>query len=216
MKWERSRRRVGNLLPSNFFKKLFSKCIFYYLMKQLPLLLFVLCVTQGESQKLTKPQLRNLFVSATERKSALDSLIVVLESIDKKSPVEESYYGICNGLCCQYVESNFAKLKYVMKSKNYLNSAVNRDAKDPELRFMRLMLEHFLPSFLGLNKHISDDLRVIFSNPKFIDESPSLKRKVIEFLLWSKRGTPEQIRLLELEMAELNKKFNKAAVKKEG
>ena len=97
-----------------------------------------------------------------------------------------------------------------------MNSAVDRDPKDPELRFMRLMLEHFLPAFLGLNKHIPDDLQVIFAHPNFIDDNPNLKKKVLEFLLWSKRCTAEQNKLLQAQMDELNKKMNPTVVKKNG
>ncbi len=174
-------------------------------MKYLLSCFFILFISETNAQQFTKPQLREMFLPATERKGALDTLLIKLESIKKKSPAEQSYLGICNGLCCQHVEGNWSKLMYVVKAKNLLNEAVERDSKDPELRFMRLMLEHFLPSFLGLNKHIADDLSVIFGNPKFIDESPTLKRKVIDFLLWSKRCNTEQTRLLEKELIDLNK-----------
>ncbi len=180
------------------------------------LLPFVLIIVTGvlQAQTVSRQQLRESFLGATERKTALDSLTKKLESLPKKSPAEESYLGICTGLYCQYDEGNWAKLKHVMKSKNHLNSAVERDAKDPELRFLRLMLEHFLPAFLGLNKHISEDLDVIFSNPTFIDENVQLKRKVIEFLLWTKRCTPHQNKLLETKLEEMNRKSNPATTAK--
>ena len=148
--------------------------------------------------------MRELFLQATERKPALDSLLHKLEPIEKKTPTEECYQGICTGLYCQYDDGNWAKLKHVMKAKNLLNSAVERAPKDPELRFMRFMLEHFLPAFLGLNKHISDDLSVMFSNPNFIDDNPLLKKKAIEFLLWTKRCTAQQNKLLEAQMKAVN------------
>ena len=102
-------------------------------------------------------------------------------------------------------EGYLAKLNHVLKSRNHLNNAVERDSKDPELRFMRLMLEHFLPSFLGLNKHIPDDLKVIFANLSFVDNDPPLKKKVLGFLIWSKRCTPDQEKLLQAQLDELNK-----------
>ncbi|MFN8321577.1 MAG: hypothetical protein U0T74_02855 [Chitinophagales bacterium] len=185
-------------------------------MKRFTLLLLLASMTLVNGQTIHRQLLRELFLQATERRSALDSLAGKLESLPRKSPAEESYLGICNGLYCQYDDGNWAKLKHVMKSKNHLNSAVERDSRDPELRFLRLMLEHFLPSFLGLNKHITEDLNTIFSNPGFIDDNLPLKKKVMEFLLWSKRCTPEQNKLLEQQLAELNKKLNPTVAKKNG
>jgi len=176
----------------------------------------ILIQTEVFSQSINRQQLREMFLRATDHKTALDSLVIKLETIETKTPTEESYFGICNGLYCQYDDGNWAKLKHVMKSKNHLNNAVERDPKDPELRFMRLMLEHFLPSFLGLNKHITEDLKVIFSNPAFIDENLSMKKKAIEFLLWTERCSPEQNKLLQTEMDELNKKLSSTTAKKNG
>jgi hypothetical protein len=75
------------------------------------------------------------------------------------------------------------------------------------------MLEHFLPSFLGMNKHIPDDLKVIFANPGFLDNDPALQKKVFEFLIWCKRCTPEQERLLQTQLDELNKSAKTTVVK---
>lgn len=171
---------------------------------------------QAHSQQLSRQQMRDMFLAATERKTALDSLMARLELIDRKTPTEESYLGICNGFYCQHVDGNWAKLKYVVKAKNHLNSAVERDGKDPELRFMRFMLEHFLPSFLGMNKHIAEDLQVILANPNFIDENPALKKKVLDFLLWTKRCTPEQNKLIQNQLNELNKKTGPLQAKRGG
>ncbi len=159
------------------------------------------------AQTYSREKLRASFLRATEQKAALDSFLNILETLPKRSPAEESYLGICTGMCCQYDNGNWAKLRHVLKSKNHLNNAVEMDSKDPELRFLRVMFEHFLPSFLGFNKHLYDDMNVLFANPTFIDESPVLKKKVIEFLLFSKRCTPYQTKLLEQKLAEVTAKL---------
>ena len=182
-------------------------------MKWLVLLSSFIIQTESFCQQFNRHQLRELFIQATEHKAALDSLTQRLESIDKKTPVEECYFGICNAIYCQYDDGNWAKMKHVLKSRNHLNSAVDRDPKDPELRFMRLMLEHFLPSFLGMNKHIPDDLKVIIANPDFVDNDPPLKKKVLEFLIWCKRCTPDQEKLLQTELDELNKNVKLSVAK---
>ncbi|MBP7390068.1 MAG: hypothetical protein KA841_06670, partial [Chitinophagales bacterium] len=63
------------------------------------LLPFVLIIVTGvlQAQTVSRQQLRESFLGATERKTALDSLTKKLESLPKKSPAEESYLGICTG-----------------------------------------------------------------------------------------------------------------------
>ncbi len=163
----------------------------------------VLFLSDALAQTYPRWQLRQYYINSVERKGALDSFVRKLEPLKIKSPAEECYLGICHGIYTQHTESNWQKLKLVMKSKNLMNSAIERDPKDPELRFMRFTLEHFLPNFLGLSKHIPEDLAIIFKNPDFINDAPNLKRKVIEFLIWSKRCTPEQNKLLQNELHQL-------------
>jgi hypothetical protein len=197
-----------------------NNCVLFYLssnnMRWLLFLSSLILQTEIFCQQLDRPQLRDGMVQAFEHKTALDSLYTQLELINKKTPVQESYYGMCTALYCNYDDGYMAKLKHVMKARTHLNNAVERDSKDPELRFMRLMLEHFLPGFLGLNKHIPDDLKIILANPDFIDNNPALKKKVLEFLIWCKRCTPEQDKTLQAQLDELNKNANPTAVKESG
>lgn len=166
---------------------------------------FLFWMLSVSAQTFTRPELREWFLRCYDDKEVLDSMVSTLKELDDMSPAEESYCGICHALLIQYEEGNWGKLRLVMKSRSYLNDAVGHDPRDPELRFMRLMLEHHLPSFLGLNKHIEDDLRVIFANPKFVDDNLPMKEKAIEFLLWTKRCTPSQASLLERELATVRK-----------
>lgn len=182
-------------------------------MKWLFFLFFTLTEVSAIAQTLSRDQLRYHFLQASERKGALDTFLQKLDKISQKTPTEECYFGICNGICCQYDESNWSKFKHVVKAKNALNSAIEKDQKDPELRFMRFMLEHFLPSFLGFNKHIDEDIKVIFANPNFIDDNLPLKKKVLEFLIWTKRCNAEQTKLLEAKMKEINKKLEASGKK---
>jgi hypothetical protein len=167
------------------------------------LIAFTMLLDSVIAQTMPRWQLRQYYLNSTERKGALDSFVRKLQLLKIKTPAEECYLGICHGISTQHTYSNWEKLKLVIKSKNLMNSAIERDPKDPELRFMRFTLEHFLPNFLGLSKHIPEDLAVIFKNPDFIDDAPHLKKKVIEFLIWSKRCTPEQNLLLKNELAVL-------------
>ena len=158
------------------------------------------------SQQLSWQQLREGFLQSLERKGALDSFIAKLEKIGEKSPAEECYYGICHALRTQYTSNTWNKIKLVSESRGFLNHAIERDRNDPELRFMRITLEYHLPFFLGLSKDIAADMLVISEHPGFASDSPLLKKMALDFLLSTHRCNSEENRILQQQLAELNKK----------
>jgi hypothetical protein len=167
--------------------------------------LVLLAFTQLFAQPMDRQQLRDCFLGSTQSKSALDSFIGKLEKIEVKSPAQECYYGICFGLKTNYTDGMWYKIKMVNKAKALIDRSIERDPNDPELRFIRLTLEHYLPAFLGMSKDIQKDLAVIFAQPVFIADSPPLKKKALEFLLATHRCNIEQNKILQLQLAELNK-----------
>jgi hypothetical protein len=170
------------------------------------LLLLPFLMLNLEAQPVDRQHLREDFLQAAARKSALDSFKCSLEKIKTKTPVEECYYGICFALNTQYAPGTWAKIKLVTQSRTLLNDAISRDQIDPELRFLRLTLEHFLPSFLGMSKDIPGDLAAILGQPHFVEDNPALRKKALEFLLSTNRCSAEQTRQVHQQLQELNKK----------
>jgi hypothetical protein len=74
--------------------------------------------TEVFCQQLNVRQIRDLFLQALDSKVALDTLTSKLQAIEKKTPTEEGYFGLCIGLYCNYDKGNWAKLKHVIQSKN--------------------------------------------------------------------------------------------------
>ena len=99
----------------------------------------------------------------------------------------------------------WSKLKLVNKAKDLIDHSIERDPNDPELRFIRLTLEHFIPAFLGMSKDIQKDLAVICAQPIFAADCPAMKKKALEFLLDTHRCNFEQNKMLQQQLAELNK-----------
>ncbi len=175
------------------------------LLKSLLCSLAFLAFMQLSAQQMGRQQLRDGFLGSMQSKGALDSFISRLEKIADKSPAQECYYGICFGLRTHYVEGMWSKIKLVSKAKDLLDHSIERDPSDPELRFIRLTLEHYIPAFLGMSKNIQKDLAVIFAQPVFVADCPTLKKKALEFLLATKRCSFEQNKMLQLQLAEVNK-----------
>jgi hypothetical protein len=175
------------------------------LLKSLLCSLAFLAFTQLSAQPMDRQQLRDCFLGSMQSKGALDSFIGKLDNIVAKSPAQECYYGICFGLRTHYADGMWSKIKLVGKAKDLIDHSIERDPRDPELRFIRVTLEHYLPSFLGMSKDIQKDLTVIFAQPVLVADSPPLKKKALEFLLATHRCSFEQDRILQLQLADLNK-----------
>jgi hypothetical protein len=161
----------------------------------------------ADGQSFDKNYLRTHYQQCFKRKTALDSFVTALEGAANRSPAEESYLGISYGLTIQYVDGMWSKYRVLSKAKNLLNNAVDRDPKDPELRFMRFTLEHNIPAFLCMSIHMNDDLKTIMSVPSFLDENPDMKSAAIQFILDSKRCSPQQTALLERVHADVKKRM---------
>lgn len=167
------------------------------------LVLFFFCGHLLFSQTFSRPQLRESFLIFRSDKIYRDSILHVFDNIKRKTPDEECYMGICVAFKIKEQSSNWAKLKLLMKARTHLNNGISRKPNDPELRYLRFAFEHYLPSFLGLNKHIEDDLALITSRLNFIDDNPRLKKMVLAFLLKSKRCTEEQNMKMKTELDKL-------------
>ena len=157
-------------------------------------------------QGIPKEQLRDLFMQAAVRKSALDSFVAKIEKNRTLTAYEECYLGICNGLQIQYLDGMWAKYKMLDRSRDHINKAIAKSPEDAELRFIRFMLEHNIPAFLGMSTHIKDDLRLIFSHTDFMNDNPDLKKMAMDFILASKRCTANQQLVLENIMSGMKRR----------
>jgi hypothetical protein len=172
-------------------------------MKRHITLLLILSSNFLFSQTFTRPQLRESFLVFRSDKVYRDSIVNVFDKLKRRTPDEECYMGICVAFRIKEQKSNWDKLKLVFKARNHLNNGVSRQPNDPELRYLRFAFEHYLPSFLGLNKHVEDDLAMIIARMNFVDDNPRLKKMVLAFLLKTKRCTEVQNQRIKAELDKL-------------
>ncbi|MCW3125424.1 MAG: hypothetical protein JWO03_1082 [Bacteroidetes bacterium] len=177
-------------------------------MKKLILLLLVtgtigsLCL----AQTISRADLRENFIKATKCKTALDSFDKILEKISARTAAEECYLGMCEALNIQYTDGMWRKYKMLDQSRGHIAKAIAQAPQDAELRFLRFMLEHNIPGFLGMSTHIQNDLAFIFGHSGFLEEDMDLRKIAMEFILSSKRCTTEQTAMLQKNLDELKKK----------
>jgi hypothetical protein len=168
--------------------------------------LIALC-SQAWAQTLNRPQLREYFLESLKRRSALDSFTAILEKNTARTAPEECYLGICNAMQIQYLSGMWSKYKMLDKSRDHVNRSLAAAPQDAEIHFMRFMLEHNIPSFLGMSTHIREDIAFVFSHTTFMDDDADMKKMAMEYMLASKRCTPDQRLALERSLSDLKKKL---------
>lgn len=80
-----------------------------------------------------------------------------------KKPIYEAFYAVGNFFMAKHAMNPLSKYSYFNKGKKALESAVNKDPKNLEIRFMRYISQEQTPAFLGYNKDLKSDKAFILA-----------------------------------------------------
>ncbi|MBS1683708.1 MAG: hypothetical protein JSS76_03085 [Bacteroidetes bacterium] len=158
------------------------------------------------SQALTRSQLRDGFLRAVKSRAALDSFTLALDLRTGRTAQEECYLGMCDAMQISYISGMWSKLKMLDRSRTHVGKAITAAPQDAELHFLRFMLEHNIPSFLGMSGHIREDIAFVLDHSTFLDEDTEMKKMVIEYMISSKRCTSSQTAMLQKSLDDLKRK----------
>jgi hypothetical protein len=139
-------------------------------------------------------------VKAVESSKLTDSLFNKLNKLQHKTALITAYTGTLEALKAKHAWNPYNKIKYVKRSLKTMQSAINLDKENMEIRFMRFSIEHFTPSFLGFSKDLNVDRKEIikhYQNQNFGIADISLVKNVAKFMIDSKRCTAEEIKVLQ-------------------
>lgn len=177
-------------------------------MKKIFLLSAILLTLTGISfsQTMSRSQLREGFLRAVKSRTALDSFTLALDLRSGRTASEECYLGMCDALQISYISGMWSKLKMLDRSRTHIGKAIAVAPHDAELRFLRFMLEHNIPSFLGMSGHIREDVAFVLDHGTFLDEDAEMKKMAIDYLISSKRCSASQTAILQKSLDDLKRK----------
>jgi hypothetical protein len=115
--------------------------------------LFIYCSLISASAPLREA--REAFFRAGQEPCAAKELI----EITGKEPSDYlllAYQGAAYTILADCVRSPFNKLKYFNKGREILDNAVRMDPSDPEIRFIRFMVQDGAPAFLDYDNRQED------------------------------------------------------------
>lgn len=134
---------------------------------------------------------RNLFQKAASHEAACKQLIRLLGPYDEKNSLLLGYKGSGTMMMAKHVFSPISKLSYFKNGKQMLESAINSDNENFELRFLRFVAQTNMPSFLGYNNDIENDKEFILNYYSHIKDA-ELKEYVLPSLKKSKYLTTDE------------------------
>tara|TARA_B100000795_G_C22756630_1_gene421797 strand:+ start:980 stop:1456 length:477 start_codon:yes stop_codon:yes gene_type:complete len=128
-------------------------------------------------------ELRELYYSSVNSKVNTDKLVEYLKQISFNSTaINKGYKGMSFLLISKHSWNPLDKLSFFKQGVLWLESSIENDSCNIELRFLRLTAQINLPSFLNYNNYIDEDRDYLVSNYKYLDDG-DLKIKISNYLL---------------------------------
>ncbi|WP_316798666.1 hypothetical protein [Pedobacter frigidisoli] len=144
--------------------------------------------------------LKTDLIKAVENSALTDSLYLKLSGLKNKTALVNGYCGTLEALKAKHAWNPYNKIKYVKQSLKTMQKAIDMDAENLELRFMRFSIEHFTPGFLGFSKELTVDRKEIikhYQNRNFGVANEELIKNVARFMIDSKRCSAAEVNILK-------------------
>lgn len=144
------------------------------------LLLFVLSFSVGN---LT--EVRNLYSNVTDSKAKQQDFIEYMEKSDTKKPVFQAYKGASLILQSKNTTDKKDKKQFFVQGAEFIESAVQKDPQNIEIRLVRLSVQENIPKALKYSSNIQEDVTFIQKNIDFTKDA-ELKLYVQQYIKQSK------------------------------
>lgn len=149
------------------------------------------------SHPFSTEHLRERYTEAVGDAGKAERLLEDLADHPLKDAVWLGYRAATEALLAKFAANVFVKLDWVKRAGQTFAEAVGLDAGSVEVRYLRFALQHNVPSFLGLNRNLEEDRRLIVSGLSRSVLPASVKQEIARFVLASDRCTADESTQLE-------------------
>lgn len=166
----------------------------------------VLSVGFAEANVPAPKVVRKQLLLALENRKLTDSLDKVFTAAPNKSALNICYWGVIQALKAKHAWNPYYKVKYLNDAEKILQTAVNHEPDNMEIRFMRFSIEHNVPGFLGYTKHLTVDREEMIKQLErkyYATADQDVVITIIKFLLDSRRCTPHENEFLHKQLAAI-------------
>ena len=111
---------------------------------------------------ISEPSIRIDFHNQKVTQSYLDALQSAAQW--DENPIIEAYVGVSETMLAEEAFWPIEKWNYFNRGQAKIEQAIDKDQENPELRYLRLLVQLNAPSFLSYNENIESDLDFYISN----------------------------------------------------
>lgn len=123
--------------------------------------LFFNDVPADNTRNYTLSELRNAYLQASKDEEAARRFYKKMAAFNEKHPVKLAYKASSEAVMAKYNWNPYTKLKHVKTAAAIFEEAVALDRSNPEVRFLRFTVEHYIPRYLNLSEHLDEDKKLI-------------------------------------------------------
>ena len=160
---------------------------------------FTIAPPADNTKAYTLATLRQEYLQASKDEVAARRFFKKMAEYDDKHPVKLAYKGGSEAVMAKYNWNPYTKLKHVKNAAVLFEEAVALDRTNPEIRFLRFTVEHYVPRYLNLSEHLQEDKQVIIEglqkHPKS-GVSTDMMRSIKDFMLTKDHCTEEEKEVL--------------------
>ncbi|MFD2245671.1 tetratricopeptide repeat protein [Pontibacter ruber] len=170
------------------------KALFFFL-----LMLTTLSTFADNTTRYKITELRGQYLEASKSSEAAKEFNEMMGEYKDRHPVVLAYKAASEATMAKHVWNPYFKLKHLQKAAELFEEAVKLDNQNPEIRFLRFTVEHYIPRYLNMSGHIQEDKKLIINSLKVYPRSgisADWARTMREFMLSKDHCTEEEKKTL--------------------
>jgi hypothetical protein len=142
-------------------------------------------------------ELRREYLAAVANGAKVNALLDRLARLPAPPPLVVAFQGALETLKARDLWNPLEKLKWSEQSQATLARAVAADPDNLEIRFLRYSIQHGLPSYLGLSRHLAQDRAAMMAQiAAGVALEMASQQAIVDFLLKHARCTEAEKHLL--------------------
>lgn len=150
--------------------------------------------------QMSPDEIRHELVFESFDKQQIMSFHEKMEQLQNPEPLILAYQGVSEALMAKVRWDPFRKLSHLSDAREMLDEAIERDANNIEIRFLRFSLEYHVPSILRINEHLVEDKQVMLTNLRLLDQfelNDDMVQYILEFLTETQMITAEEFSVIQ-------------------